>query len=230
MESSTFYKYFLSLIVDLVSLIFAASVIYLVTSINLEIYASSSSAVASLSGISTSVVTSEGKIGRSPVMIANGGNPWDAAVVYLNANNAVGISSDQKCGEPSKLHLLMISLIVLIVLSTWPFALLFPTVICLCETPRWVSNLLKSAAHSAPLSVLTHAGFPHLQTTSLQNHEATLKACLLLMGAASTHFDMQSTATIRYLFPSSSAGKGPAKSIDHPVAGVMGRSVARYGS
>jgi hypothetical protein len=60
-----------------------------------------------------------------------------------------------------------VSLHVLMVLSTYPFALLLPTVIFICLIPNTSTNYPKSAAHSLPLSVLIHLGLPHLATILL---------------------------------------------------------------
>ena len=81
--------------------------------------------------------------------------------------------------------------------SAYPLALLLPTVFIKCLMPSSWSYLEKLPAHSKPWSVRTQSGLLHLAITSLKNHSAVRKACLLLSGVASTHLDKQSTATAK---------------------------------
>ena len=60
------------------------------------------------------------------------------------------------CVSPRRMH----SLIVQIVRSTYPLALLLPTVIRWWAIPRTVHNLWKLPENSAPLSVRTYLGLP----------------------------------------------------------------------
>ena len=119
---------------------------------------------------------------------------------------------------------------VLIILSARPLALELPTVIRLCLIFQSSMSDVNIPCHSVPLSVRIHFGLPHRDKISRWNHAAVRNEFLLYIGVASTHFDMQSTATVIYLFPSSSFGNGPARSIDQPYAGYIGLSLGLYAS
>ena len=57
---------------------------------------------------------------------------------------------------------LIVSLIVRMVLSTYPFALLLPTVIRRCAMPKEAHSRSRLPWNSAPLSVRMYRGFPQV--------------------------------------------------------------------
>ena len=73
-------------------------------------------------------------------------------------------------------------------------------------------------------------GFPQCVTIRWYRKSAALQLWSEGTGAASTHLENGSTATSKYLFPSSSVGNGPAASKLHPAKGAFPLSIHRVTS
>ncbi len=128
-----------------------------------------------------------GGTGARPVTTVKGGIFRVACAEKRSNMRAAGIWSDQWESGYLVRDFCMTSLMVRIVLSAMPFALLFPTVMRLCLMPMERHNLLNSPSNSFPLSVVIHAGFPHL--LMMADHKAldVFQLDLDFIGTASTH-------------------------------------------
>jgi hypothetical protein len=102
-----------------------------------------------------------------PVTIVYGGRPCERCVVKRIIIKAWGMKSLQYALGYSLMYLRVTSLNTLIVTSTNPFALLFPTVMHTLGTPIYSKACLNSASHSVPLSERTKVGLPQRAITSL---------------------------------------------------------------
>jgi hypothetical protein len=102
-----------------------------------------------------------------PVTIVNGGSPCERCVVNRIIIRAWVTKSLQNALGYSLMYFRITSLNTLIVTSTKPLALLFPTVIHTLGTPIYSNAYLNSASHSVPLSERTKVGLPQRAITSL---------------------------------------------------------------
>ncbi len=130
-----------------------------------------------------------GGTGARPITTVNGGIFRVACAEKRNNMRAAGMWSDQCESGYLVRDFCMTSLMVRIVLSAMPFALLVPTVMRLCLMPMERHNSPNSPSNSLPLSVVIHAGFPHLLTMADHRARDVFQLDLDYIGTASTHQD-----------------------------------------
>ena len=138
-----------------------------------------------------------GKPGCRPVTRANGVRP----VILLGVKRIIASADARWLLQYDAVSfvspLLMASFSVRMVRSTYPLALLLPTVMRLWVMPIIVQSRWKLPANSAPLSVRTNLGFPQHAIMRWYMKSAARQLWRDGVGAASTHFEKGSMATSR---------------------------------